>query len=255
MVISDSSVLADIAKSEIAIENWVLGRLDDLDGFSELEQKAIIQVEKLKATSRIEFSNTLLRGKIIEGIDRLGLYSVHPNKYRTLEEMAQDVGISITQLSNITALYGYVFPYLQSSLSMSADEIWQISRANMSEVLPHLRMLISGEDSKSSSVRDSVSKILEEVDEIGGDDRVKSAVERIMEIASTGTNRMVRQHLNPERTPNIDAITFVSDDYHYVIAKLDEDQWIMFQRIIGKHFDISPSDIPAGFIEEVTEFI
>ena len=253
--ISDSSVLSDIAKSEKAIESYVLGQIGDMDGFSEIEKRAVIQIEKLRATSRVEFGNTLLRGKLLDEISRMGLYAVHPNGYRSLEEMGQDVGISVTQLSNIIALYNYVFPYLQSNLSMTADEIWQISRANLNNILPHLRMLISGEESKSSSVRESVNKILDEVKEVGSDDPVKTAVERIVEIASTGTNRMVRQHLNPDPTPNIDAVTFSDDDYHYLIAKLTEDQWTMFQRIIGSHVDMTPTDIGPGIAKEIAAII
>lgn len=242
---NQTSIISELSSANDALEHAVTRNLGEMGGYTELERRAIIEVEKLRYTSQFEFKNTLLRGMLLENIDTMSLYSIHPNQYKNLEEMAVDVGISKTALGNTLSLYSHIFPYLQNHLMMTKDEIWGISKSNINEIIPHLRMLITDRPSTSKEVCDSVNGIIEKF----GDKDI--AIKYLIEMASMGTNLMLRKAIRPDHTPPIPAISRQNGTYKYLIMKLTEDQWIMLQRVAGKHLDIMPGELELEYLQKI----
>ena len=61
----------------------------------------MVATEKLRLVNGMDLAAIMLRGKILKDIEDQALHTVHPNHYDTLTALAEEQGISISELSDI----------------------------------------------------------------------------------------------------------------------------------------------------------
>ncbi len=236
---------------------------EDIANYTALEKRAMVMVEALRLTSGFDLAAVITRGKLIQQIEQESLVSVHPGRYQTLTAMAQEQGISVGELSDTRALYNIVFPYIES-IGMSVAELWgSIGKSVFREMVPALVSLITGQDPTHTSVRESVTQLInnatasliaegemsqedpsdpEEIE--ARNERVRSRTVRdLLTLGSTSPARQVRATLRPSRTAPVGAILMAPFDENgilesdaYLVMKLQgQDQLDMAKRLMGSH--------------------
>ena len=225
------------------------------EGFTDAEKEAMTTIEELKLINGMDLAAVLLRGKLLRRIEERSMWSYHPARYNTLQEMAQDQGISVSNLSNIRDLNFVIFPWMTEH-GLSIPEKWeQIGMSNFRELIPVLKSIITGEASGSASVRQSVENILTDTAatlqaagsevEITEDDIRDAAISELLTAGELLRNRDLRARIRPERTPSINMDSFLArDGSRLIIAEVTEDQWTLIQRRLGAHIDTITIDIP-----------
>lgn len=96
------------------------------DDFTDAEREAMTTIEELKLINGMDLAAVLLRGKLLQRIEERGMWSYHPARYGSLQEMARDQGISVSNLSNIRDLNLVIFPWMAQQ-GMSIPEIDNLS--------------------------------------------------------------------------------------------------------------------------------
>ncbi|MEL7591754.1 MAG: hypothetical protein AAGU17_10740 [Anaerolineaceae bacterium] len=226
------------------------------EGFTDAEKEAMTTIEELKLINGMDLAAVLLRGKLLRRIEERSMWSYHPARYGTLQEMAQDQGISVSNLSNIRDLNFVIFPWM-SEHGFSVPEKWeQIGMSNFRELIPVLKAIITGEQSNSASVRQSVENILNDTaatlqaatvdaQEVTEDEIRDAAIEELLTAGELMRNRELRARIRPERTPSVNMDSFLErDGTRLIIAEVSEDQWTMIQHRLGAHIDTITIDIP-----------
>lgn len=227
------------------------------DGFTDAEKEAMTTIEELKLINGMDLAAVLLRGKLLRRIEERSMWSYHPARYNTLQEMAQDQGISVSNLSNIRDLNFVIFPWMTEH-GLSVPEKWeQIGMSNFRELIPVLKSIITGEASGSASVRQSVENILNDTaatlqaahegegGEVTEEDIRDAAIEELLTAGELMRNRDLRARIRPERTPSINMDSFLGrDGTRFLLAEVTEDQWTMIQRRLGAHIDNITIDVP-----------
>ncbi len=224
------------------------------EGFTEAEKEAMTTIEELKLINGMDLAAVLLRGKLLRRIEERSMWSYHPARYGTLQEMAQDQGISVSNLSNIRDLNFVIFPWMTEH-GLSIPEKWeQIGMSNFRELIPVLKSIITSEASGSASVRQSVENILNDTaatlqatreGEVSDEEIRDAAIEELLTAGELMRNRDLRARIRPERTPSVNMDSFLSrDGTRFILAEVTEDQWTMIQRRLGAHIDNITVDIP-----------
>ena len=227
------------------------------EGFTDAEKEAMTTIEELKLINGMDLAAVLLRGKLLRRIEERSMWSYHPARYGTLQEMAQDQGISVSNLSNIRDLNFVIFPWMTEH-GLSVPEKWeQIGMSNFRELIPVLKSIITGEASGSASVRQSVENILNDTaatlqaahkgegGEVTEEDIRDAAIEELLTAGELMRNRDLRARIRPERTPSINMDSFLGrDGTRFLLAEVTEDQWTMIQRRLGAHIDNITIDVP-----------
>jgi hypothetical protein len=222
-------------------------------GFTETEQMAMLKIESLRQVNGLDLAAILLRAEYLQEIQNNNLITIHPAGYGSLRDMARDQGISEAELSQTLDLANVVFPYVEDVLDIRIPILWeQIGKSNMRELVPVLKHIITGEDANAASVNDAVARILEDVQitfqasdqpELADDDELvqRTAIEQLLDQGMTLTNRELRHHIRPERTPSAEVTTFSTpDDTIVIAAELTADQWEVFMRKMGQYADPMP---------------
>lgn len=227
------------------------------EGFTEAEKEAMTTIEELKLINGMDLAAVLLRGKLLRRIEERSMWSYHPARYGTLQEMAQDQGISVSNLSNIRDLNFVIFPWMTDH-GLSVPEKWeQIGMSNFRELIPVLKSIITGEQSGSASVRQSVENILTDTaatlqsaaregeGDVTDEEIRDAAIEELLTAGELMRNRDLRARIRPERTPSVNMDSFLSrDGTRFILAEVTEDQWTMIQRRLGAHIDSITIDVP-----------
>lgn len=235
------------------------------EGFTEIEQNAMLHCEALRQTNGLELATVLIRGEIIDTIVGSNLTTQHPNQYESLRDMARDQGISHSELSKTQVLCGVVFPYLRDILNVNVTEMWeQIGKSKFTDMLPYLRVLMTGEDSNSTQVNDTVVLLREEFlrarvtageTEPMSEEAVNQVlVVQLLQEGALLPTRRLRERLRPERTPPIETVYLRHGDVTYVMARLSVDQVNMFEQRMHAHTSpqiINLSDNPQVRATEV----
>lgn len=213
------------------------------DSYSVPEKRAMLIAEEIKLTNDFDLMKIIQRGKRLIQIRDEGLWSMHPNGYTSLENMSKDLGISVTELSNTITLYEVVFPWLTERGGEGFDLVTlfeDIGKANLFEIIPYLRALITGEPSQSDSVNERVNEIINQINELApGMDLEEITARAVDEVLEAGRlpNRQMRAQLRPNRTPAIEALLIQQDGTWLLSAELTDDQRVMLQRILKANMD------------------
>jgi len=219
-----------------------------LDTYTGTEQLAMVATEKLRLINGMDLAAIMLRGKLITQIETQALHTVHPNHYDTLEALAEDQGISLSELSDIRMMTQVVFPYLESTLGIPVAQVWEtIGKTKFRTLVPVLRAIITGEEPGRGSARDNYNRILDETAasltaQNGGvqqPDEVirRQAVEDLLVAGQQMTTRQMQEHIRdgavtPALTPTI---IVAPDGRKYMIAPVDDDQLLVVRRKMGAH--------------------
>ena len=128
--------------------------------YTEMEIRSMTTIEELKLVNGMDLAAIILRGKLLKQIEDEALYSFHPNQYTTLQDMAREQGISLSELSNVRDLCFVVFPYMEEQLGMNVAVTFEnIGKSNMRELVPVIKAIISGEETRGT-VQVAVERIM-----------------------------------------------------------------------------------------------
>ena len=280
------------ANIEAAARNNVLTATAGGD-FSETEMQAMVTIESLKQVGGLELTAVLLRAYYLRAIQVGNMVSNHPGGYGSLNEMAQDNGISPAELSQTIDLVNIIFPYVQNNLGMSVAELWtSVGKSNLRELAPVLKVIITGVPSDTATTQEGADATVNDVAAtllasaqgaefrvlndlaLAGDDQAArrtimveegldnedvealqarfndtiqlQSVDRLINDGVTLTNRALRGRLRPTHTANINAVVIPSGNNRLVVAQMDNDQYLMFQRLAGKHMDEQVFELPTN---------
>jgi hypothetical protein len=217
--------------------------------YTQSEIEAIVAVEQLRLVKGLDLAAIFLRRKLIRKIEEEALWSQHPNhdEFPNMATLAMRVGISKTQLTNEKTLCDIVFPYFTANLNMQPSEVFEnMCRSNLTEILPILRVMITGEQSPSAnnnhaalSAMDNAAATLISAATANGqpapttDEIRNAAITELVEHAANMTNAQIRGHVRPSAVTPINPVVTSTEGRRFIIAELDEDQWLNFQRKLG----------------------
>jgi hypothetical protein len=229
------------------------------EGFTQLELHSMTIIEELKLINSMDLAAVLLRGRLLREIEDNALWANHPGAYQTMEEMARDQGISLSELSNVRDLYNVIFPYMEETLQVSVAQLWeQIGKSNFRELIPVMKGIITGQRPHSATAAASIERILDDTAataqaaglSIEPADLRRMAVDTLLSDAGSMTNTQLRGRIRPERTPAINpAVLRHRDGDRMVLMSLSDDQWILLQRKLGSYMeDTQVLDLPEDAI-------
>ena len=198
--------IAEVAKTNLQLVIEYIG-----NGYTGPEAVALMEFEKLKQTSSLDLITILLRGKAIQKIMDMNLWMRLPQKYNSVEEAIEVEGrLTPSVQSNIKDLYGIIFPFVQDKLGMSIVEFWEaIPNSNLREIVPYLKVAITGVRSKRDGVNKAIQAIEADIHTLSNGNGIedgekrKLLAERLIDAASNEKNRDLRIILRPEASPAI----------------------------------------------------
>jgi hypothetical protein len=231
------------------------------DGFTEVEKHAMLVFEELRLVNGIDLSALLLRYEKLTQIENEALWTIHPNTAtaantrRPLAVIAKEVGCSVSELSNTKDLCGVIFPFMQDRLGMNIAVAWEeIGKGGFREMVAVLKGIITGEHSDSTQTNNAIDRILDDAaataraagQALNDNELREAAVSNILTAGGQMTNAELREHIrNGEETPTISATDLIVDGRHLVIQEMDEDQFVMWQRKMGRRVDTNRFELPA----------
>lgn len=219
-----------------------------LSQYTATEQLAMVQTEKLRLVNGLDLASVAIRGKILKQIEEQGLFSVHPNGYNRIEDLAKEAGISSSMYSDIRAMYEYIFPYFEQVLHIPVAQVWEtVGTANFRALVPVLRAIITGEEPGRESARATYNRIMNDVAATlaaanGGrqpsDDEVRrAAVSELIERGQQATTRELQGFLRDGAvTPALQPTLIIAPDGRkYMLAEVNDDQLMAISRRLGAH--------------------
>jgi hypothetical protein len=214
--------------------------------YSNAERNAAIKVEELRLVHGLDLAAIFLRQKLLREIEEQGLWFEHPNRFRNMAELAREVGISVTQLSYENSLVSYIFPYFLEHGLQPAEIYERMSRSNLNDIVPVLKVLISGEASDRQTTNESAETMMSAASEglianarannqpDPSDEVVRNqAVNNLVNNGQTMTNRDLRQTLRPTPTAHIEPVIVRRGAERFVLIKMTDAQYETFERKLG----------------------
>jgi hypothetical protein len=225
------------------------------DGFTETERQSMRLIEELRLVNGLDLAAVLHRAQILREIESTNAIANHPNGYASMQEMAQDQGISTAELSQTLALANYVFPYVQEHMGIAIAQLWeQIGKSKLRELVPVLVSIITGEESATATVRTAVERILNDTaatlrtagEPHQEEDVRRAAVEELIENGINLTTRQLRQHIRPERTEPIEGSIVTRNGHRVVVLEIEDDgQMDVLVRKMGGSLNTQTYQMPA----------
>lgn len=227
----------------------------DMDeDFTNAEREAVTVISELRLVNGLDLAAVLLRGKLIRDIEERALWTIHPERYTSAQEMAKAQAISFSEYTNIKDLTLIIFPWMEQH-NMSIPEEWEkIGKSNFREMVPTLKYLITGETPVNTTVQRSLERLLEDVYitahasgmEIEEPEAREQAVSNLLESGGQMTNRELRQTIRPERTQSVD-FTLCDDGNgsKIVTAIVSPEQWTMLQNRLHGYMNPFEVTLPA----------
>lgn len=226
----------------------------DLEAFSAIELRALLYTEMLNLSKGLGYAELMVQGRIIGAMENESLHSVHPGGYTTLDELAQDQGISISELSQVRDLTQTIFPWVQDKLNQDSSYLWnEIGKSKLRELVPIMKRAITGvvargtvETSYNAVVADILATQLSadpSATAYEGEELQKIVVEQLIEHGATMTNANLRQTIRPDRTPSLEPVIVrrftngQAESQLYMISQLTDDQMTMLERRLHGHWD------------------
>ena len=226
-----------------------------LSGFSAIELRSLLFTEMLNLSKGLGFAELMVQGRILETMERESLHSVHPGGYTTLDELAQDQGLSVSELSQVRDLTQDIFPWVESHLNMEATYLWnEVGKSKLRELVPLLKRTISGQIARGT-VETSYQAVMNDVvatylvanpseEAPVGEPLQELIVDQLINHGATLTNANLRQTIRPDRTPSLEPVVIrrfkngQAESQLYVIMQVDADQMTMLERRLHGHWDV-----------------
>ncbi len=213
--------IADLAMQNVA-------KLTEVGGFTGPEALALGEFEKLKLLNDYDLLTIMLKGEVITLIEKRGYHNLLPQQYATAPEAIEiEGGLSRSEQSNIKDINNIIIPYA-TQLNVSIAEFWQTKKSNLREIIPYLKVMITGDPSALESVNDTVEDMVDDIRDIDpyldDDEVVKQAVDNLVDAAQSETNKGLRELLRPNDIPPADAVIFMKNGTTIMVARLSGDQ-------------------------------
>ena len=195
-----------------------------------------------------------LEGDIISEIEQRRLWETHPSGYDSADQMIADAGISPSERSDMAAITGTIFPYLQE-IGIDPYSLYEeVGKTRMRRVTHILRAIIDSNHDGTRRVQEAVQRILDE--EVAEVERSMPDIEWTDEMRKEEAVRWIvmQATLHPANAlprivyhgAEIDAITiFARMDAHgiRIVADVDEDQLQLMRRKLGDAVEITFGEI------------
>lgn len=243
------------------------------DNFSQVEIVAMTAVEAFRQVSGLDLTAVLLRAHYVTDIQRRNLLANHPGQYSSLAEMASDNGCSVSDLHATLDMVNVLFPYVVDELGMDLYDLWsRLGKSKIKELLPVLKSLITGEEPDTASTRNAVNSILEDQyatmrasnpglfeemeDENVSEERHaeiqeevdrevrRVAIDHLIDMGQLLTNRQLRNHLRPQRTPPVGIYIVDDGERKLAVADLDQDQLNVLSARMGERLEVYNLALP-----------
>ena len=226
----------------------------DLEAFSAIELRALLYTEMLNLSKGLGYAELMVQGRIVGTMENESLHSVHPGGYTTLDELAQDQGISVSELSQVRDLTQTIFPWVQDKLNQDSSYLWnEIGKSKLRELVPIMKRAITGEVARGT-VETSYNAVVADVlatqlasdplaTPYAGEALQMIVVEQLIEHGATMTNANLRQTIRPDRTPSLEPVLVrrftngQAESQLYMISQLTDDQMTMLERRLHGHWD------------------
>ena len=213
--------IADLAMQNVA-------KLTEVGGFTGPEALALGEFEKLKLLNDYDLLTIMLKGEVITLIEKRGYHNLLPQQYATAPEAIEiEGGLSRSEQSNIKDINNIIIPYA-TQLNVSIAEFWQTKKSKLREIIPYLKVMITGDPSALESVNDTVEDMVDDIRDIDpyldDDEVVKQAVDNLVDAAQSETNKGLRELLRPNDIPPADAVIFMKNGTTIMVARLSGDQ-------------------------------
>lgn len=232
-----------------------------IEEYTQTELQAMVTVEALRLTSGLDLMAVIARAKYLRTIQEGNMIANHPGDFHSLGELAAHVGMSMTQISQTLDLVNIVFPFVQNELEMPIAQLWEdVGKSKLVEILPVLKVLITGEASDTRSTQAAADNMLEDTtatwrsaraDEMEAMNEEEldrtlrhAAAEQVIELGTLPTREMRRQ-MRPERTAQIQATVLQQNGTHLVVSEMDNAQFELFRRQLDRHMEEHTLELPA----------
>lgn len=225
--------------------------------YSNPEKMAALAFRELEISQALEVTTVAVQGVILNEIDAMRLWAVHPQgSFNSLEEAAAYHGMSASEVSDARSLHNTIFPYLEA-IGHDVSETWTtIGKSNLRTAVPVLAGLITG-DVTRESVGAQVKEVLDNVDataasmgeQLDDVERRKKAIEWVLDSAQL-TSRQFRKKLKPESTPDIEVSFLRRNGSTFAFTELTEEQETMLIRLLSGHAEYTtiPEQTPVRSI-------
>lgn len=241
-----------ISAAETSVTETLEASGQSVSAYTSLERRAMIKIEALKLVNGLDLAAIIERGRLLHEIEEEGLVGVHPGHYSTLEEMARDQGISISELSDVRALVDIIFPWIEEHLEISVAQLWaSIGKSGFRQLTPVLRGLITGDETGARSTRESVTMILDSIaataasqgeENLPAEEITQRAVQYVLDVGINSPTREITRRLRPNHTPDIATLFIQDGETTYTLMKMNSDQRTMFLRLANNHLNASLVD-------------
>lgn len=220
--------------------------------FTATEIEAMTVVQELSGIAIVDLAVVLMKAERVKRIQSENIVTRHPGDYASLAELAQDNGLSNSELSNILDLVDTIFPYLRE-LGYSIGVLWRsLGKSKFREMTPILKVLISGEAAAHGTVNASVEHVLDSVaasaiasgDEMDAAGMRVEAVRWLVDQTELLTIPQMRREVRPVTTPIIHCSAINVGEDRIVMMRVSDEQWLLVNRILGRHFEAQTVALP-----------
>ena len=188
----------------------VTAAIDGAD-YTVMEIRSMETIEQLKLVNGMDLAAILLRGKLLARSRKKLFTASTPTSTCTLQDMAREQGISLSELSNVRDLCFVVFPYMEDVLEMNVAQTFEnIGKSNMRELVPILKAIITGAETRGTvqtgveTALNNAAASLQAValaegneDEVPAADIQRQAVADLLLAGEQMPNRVLRGHVRP----------------------------------------------------------
>jgi len=194
-----------------------------------------------------------LEGAIISEIEERRLWETHPSGYDSADQMIADAGISPSERSDMSAITGIIFPYLEE-IDIDPFALYEeVGKTRMRRVTHILRAIIDPEHDGTRRVQEAIGRILDEevaeiersmpdvewTDEMRQEEAVRWIV---MQTTMHPANILPRIVYHGAEVEAIALFARMDERDIRIVANVDEDQLQLIRRKLGDAVEITFGD-------------
>lgn len=256
----DASVWPELSTQLLSFEAALRTKAEAIvsgagNGYTGPQLRAMVLFEELKLVGDMELAAVLVRGYVLEEIEKEGLWAEHPQGFKTLKDAAQSFGTSVSMLSDTKSLYQIIFPAVQS-MGFSIAELWEdIGKSNFRAIIPILRAIISGDKSKGKEVMEMVDKVWEDVDACGpyenDAERKRAAVKHVLDAAQLPSSELSKTLAKYV----FNTLLLSIGGKFFLLTAMNEEEKDVLIRRFGKILDIRYVDGNGYTLNQIPEVV
>jgi hypothetical protein len=175
------------------------------------------------------------------------LYVHHPEGFANAVEAAEALGLTPSEVSDLTAISTIIFPWIRENLDVDPIEVYrEIGKAKFRKLIPHFRAIIEGD--ASDKIKLEVERIKRNaiMNDPFAEDEDIAAAKYLIEMAKIHSVRGLVQEIKLGDEPPIAFLYRIIIErgipHYHVEGDLTEEQMDILKRRMGHLADF----IPAG---------